>query len=204
MKQVKFGSLKEYEKTLSIDDLKKKVEECKDVLHKAEAKLCFEMSQQGVRGYSRDGLNQAQYILDGARVSLRKAQENYAFAVEQQNELLRRENIEVSPQYVMIKELEDGKTLITIGGTFNYTFTRQRCIAIVKELQDGKWRKMKKPTPLFQNDAKTVKRQKKNQRGSVTTEQSTTQGEHARFCEKHLESDKAGNWRIALHKQKTS
>jgi hypothetical protein len=158
--KVKFRSLKECKSPLSIEGHRQEVEACRDKVRASEAILSFEMSQQGVRGYCRDRLTQAQYNLDGTKIALRKAQENYVFVLEnldeEKNELLRRAKCEVSPQYVMIKELEDGKTLITIGGTFNYTFTRQRCIAIVKELQDCKNCQTPKEESAWKRDNRTV------------------------------------------------
>jgi len=202
--KVKIGSLKKYKSPLSIDGLKKNVEECKDKVHAAEAILCFEMSQQGVRGYCRERLKQAQYNLDGTKINLRKAQEIYEFELKNLLDdkvgLIRYAQSNVSPTLVMIEEQENGKTLITIGGKYYYHFTRKTCIAIVKELQDGEWHNMiKKPTPNFRNAEKTTTRIKKSPHGK-TTEEMTTEGDHYKFSENHLLSGGERKWRIVLHK----
>jgi len=207
--KVAFISLTDLADKRSIAGHKQKVAACQDEVRQAEAILSFEMSQQGIRGYDHDRIKQAQYNVDGKKHNLRKAEEAYTYALENtlddKSKLVKYAQGKTQHKEctVTFTDADAWPFTFTIG-SFTYRFTRPKCIAIVKELRDGKWHKMKKPTPLFQNDAKTVKRQKKDQRGGVTTEKSTTQGEHARFCEKHLENDKTGNWRIALHKQKTS
>jgi hypothetical protein len=104
------------------------------------------------------------------------------------------------PKLVKIEEQESGKTLITIGGTLNYTFTRKKCIDVVKSLQDGKWHKMQRPTSLFLNDSTSTTRIKKDQLGKATKESLIVQGDYSKFSKNHLTSDKKGNWRIVLRK----
>lgn len=202
--KVKIGSLKEYKSPLSIDGLKQEVEKCKDAVRAAEAILCFEMSQQGVRGYCRERLKQAQYFLDGTKINLRKAQETYEFELKKLLDdrvgLIRYAQSNVSPQLVMIREQPNGNTLITIGGEYNYHFTRKKCIAIVEELSDGKPHKMENPKRHFQHDEIATSREKKEQGKANITESIVVFGDHHKFADKHLTSDGKGNWRIVLHK----
>jgi hypothetical protein len=107
------------------------------------------------------------------------------------------------PQLVKIEAQDDGKTLVTIDGKFNYFFfRRKRCIEIVKELQDGEWHPMKKPQSYFQHNEKTSQRVKKSPHNGETKETTITHGVYHTFAENHLMSDGKGSWRIVAQKEK--
>jgi hypothetical protein len=157
------------------------------------------------QAYYKDGKMKTECTIDGLKVSKFKELDESLFAtVAKQDEPADKSNIEktppASPKLVIIKALENGKTLITIGGTFTYTFDKRKsCIEIVKKLQDGKPHKMENPKRYFQHNEKTIQRVKKSPHNSETKETTITQGDYHKFSEKHLTSDGKGYWRIVSH-----